>query len=62
MSVFPVFMFTRYGALETPNRLLTGELRLNVFGQRSLSHRQRREWRKSSLTLPPTLRPEACRR
>lgn len=43
MSVFPVYVFARRPELENPNRVLAGTLRLNCFGQSSLSHRQRRE-------------------
>jgi hypothetical protein len=42
-QTFPVYVFTRRHAIETPDRILAGTLRLNIFRQRRLSHRQRLE-------------------
>ena len=42
-SVVPVFVFERRRAIETPERILAGELSLNIFGQRRPSHRQQLE-------------------
>jgi hypothetical protein len=40
---FPIYVFKRAHEIETPNRILAGQLHLNNFGQPRLSHRARRE-------------------
>ena len=41
--LYPVYLFERRPELEGWDRILAGTLRLNIFGQRSLSPRARRE-------------------
>jgi hypothetical protein len=47
-QTFPVYVFTRRHAIETPDRILAGTLRLNIFGSGVFHIASAWSWRKSS--------------